>query len=170
MKRGVYMATETKPSLYEYYLKLVPDTVIFDEIERIACQNGIDCGSFDGRGNIRKNGDLFFYFDGSNTNLTKISTNAYRIFLKIYGMTKDTVTNYENYLNNLCENNSTIKINHIFMQDNLSAYPSNNDDVDVKYIVLDSSNIIALPLKYKKDDGNDYVDIFNEKCIIGVVF
>ena len=161
MKRGVYMANDTKPSLYEYYLKLVPDTVIFDEIERIAWQKNVICGSFNGKGDINENGDLFFYSDGADTSITKISTHAYRIFLKVYDMTLADVDTYKEYLN------SIKNINYVFMQDNIAEL---SNDSTIKYIVLDSSNIIDLPLKYKKDDNSDYIDIFNGKCIIGVVF
>ena len=72
-----------KPSLYDYYKKLIPDTIIFDEVERIAWQHSITCGSFDSSGAISTDG-LFFYAEGKYNNDNSIYTNAKRLFLKVY--------------------------------------------------------------------------------------
>lgn len=138
MKRGVYMANETKPSLYEYYLKLVPDTVIFDEIERIAWQNGIDCGSFDGKGVINDNG-LFFYIDSNYTDAASVNTNACRLFLKIYFPSDVNV-------DIIVPTNEPTNI--IRLNENLLA---GQDAEKYFYLIIDSEGIIKLPNSLYKD-------------------
>ena len=140
MKRGVYMANDTKPSLYEYYLKLVPDTVIFDEIERIACQNGIDCGSFDGKGVINDNG-LFFYIDSDYIAGTSIDTNACRLFLKIY-FPSDADNDILNDIFAPNITNGEKSMNIIRLNENLLISPKPKKYF---YLIIDSEGIIELP-------------------------
>ena len=114
-------------TLYDYYKKLIPDTIIFDEVERIAWQHSITCGSFDSMGNIDPNG-LFFYAEGIQT---KVETNCKRLFLKIYsGGVSSVIDNENNIVNNY---------NIVYLKGDLSP----GSDKDFQYIIIDSvDNII----------------------------
>ena len=107
-------------TLYDYYKKLIPDTIIFDEVERIAWQHSIVCGSFDSRGAVSADG-LFFYAEGIQTSA---ATNAKRLFLKVYaGGVSCTNSNY----------------NIVYLNGDLSI----GSDGDFQYIIIDSvDNII----------------------------
>lgn len=113
-------AATTKPSLYDYYKKLIPDTIIFDEVERIAWQNNITCGSFNSRGIIANNG-LFFYAEGKHDD--SINTYAKRLFLKVCAGSVGGIDNY----------------NTVYLKENLSE----GNDGSFQYIVLDSVDNIT---------------------------
>ena len=117
-------------TLYDYYKKLIPDTIIFDEVERIAWQHSITCGSFDSMGNIDPNG-LFFYAEGIHDD--SINTYAKRLFLKVYaGGVSCTNSNY----------------NIVYLDGDLS-YNENPS----QYIIIDSMDNIT----FSTSDGVDSI-------------
>ena len=176
MKRGVYMANETKPSLYEYYLKLVPDTVIFDEIERIAWQNNVICGSFNGNGVIIDGNvviddkiGLFFYIDDTYDGNDYINANACRLFLKIYDICDADIVG-ESYnidtRNIITEDpltySNNLPTNIICMDKFLSEIELKTKDLikkDYSYMIIDSEGIIKLPSS-----------LYKNRVIVGVKF
>lgn len=119
----------TKPSLYEYYMKLIPDTVIFDEIERIAWQNNITCGTFDGSGRVDDSkSSLFFYSDG----ITNMDIGATRCFCKIYTNGCST--------SDIRDNISDIDCNILFLDNNLNHIDPNSKVVyEICYVIIDDS-------------------------------
>ena len=81
------MSTPTKPNKYEYFRKLVPDPIIFTEVEKYAIQNN-KSGLFN---------KIFFYDSCTG----EIDTGLYRGFYKIYSDSCELVnvesSDYEKY-------------------------------------------------------------------------
>jgi hypothetical protein len=114
------MSEDATITLYDYYKKLIPDTIIFDEVERIAWQHSIVCGSFDSRGTVDDNG-LFFYAEGVRNG---VATNAKRLFLKVYAGGVNGIDNY----------------NTVYLKEDLAEGNSKS----FQYIIIDSADNITL--------------------------
>ena len=124
----------TKPSLYEYYMKLIPDTVIFDEIERIAWQNNITCGTFDGSGrvdDIQKSTDISLFFFADNL-IDKTHTWSTRGFFKIYLNGETEKSTIKSYIHNQNDN-------IIVLDKNLNEVRDDDKENEYCYIIVDSS-------------------------------
>ena len=147
----------TKPSLYEYYMKLIPDTVIFDEIERIAWQNNITCGTFDGSGKVDKTyigsldnieyledntASLFFYAE-SPTMLNPAKTWGSRYFFKIYTSFKTKDTKTIEHIKLCIRYSDDDKYKNILFLDKYLNEMTTEDEIrdnDFYYIIIDTDH------------------------------
>lgn len=156
--------TETKVTLYDYFMKLIPDVSIFDEIERYAIQNNLD-GCFK---------DIFFYKEGTaddtSENTINNEHNWKRAIFKVTCIAQPfdvKTTNKETFINRHFNMGGQKKYEMLDVNLNVCGNGLNDITVDKNstyYVIIDNNSNISCHTAYSVQSKQILVSM------IGVLF